>query len=216
MRRLVLALAAVVAVIGQAAAHSELWGQRASLFEVLPVDSTDIVMVGNSLTHGCEWAELFGMANVKNRGINGDIVSGIAERIDPVLDGHPAKLFLLAGVNDISHHLTADSIATAMATLVDHIIERSPSTRLYLQACLPINNDFKRYKNLAGTEQVLLDYNEALRAIAASRGITFIDTFPAFADAEGRLDASLTNDGLHLLGPGYLRWRQLLLPYILE
>ena len=49
--------------------YTELWGQRATIFEALPVDTNDIVMLGNSLTHGCEWHELLGMPNVLNRGI---------------------------------------------------------------------------------------------------------------------------------------------------
>ena len=42
-----------------------------SLFEVLPVYSSDIVFLGNSITDGCEWAELFNNRHVKNRGISG-------------------------------------------------------------------------------------------------------------------------------------------------
>ena len=61
--------------------YTELWGQRATIFEALPVDTNDIVMLGNSLTHGCEWHELLGMPNVLNRGIIGDDVPGIYERL---------------------------------------------------------------------------------------------------------------------------------------
>lgn len=219
MRSILLALTAAIALtaaVKAASPYPAIYDQRATLFEVLPVDSTDIVFVGNSLTHGCEWHELFGMPNVKNRGINSDIIQGIRERIDPIVNGRPAKIFLIAGVNDISHHLTADSLATAMASLVDYIMEKTPQTKLYLESCLPFNNDFGRYKNLFGTEQVLLDYNKRLEQIAADRGITFINVFPALADAGGRLDPRYTNDGLHLLGPGYLVWRDVLLPYVLE
>ena len=58
------------------AQRGELWGQRASLFEMLGTDSTSIVFLGNSLTHGCEWHELFGNPHIVNRGINGDVVDG--------------------------------------------------------------------------------------------------------------------------------------------
>lgn len=58
--------------------YGELYYQRASLFEALGVDSTNIVFLGNSLTHGCEWHELLGMPNVVNRGINGDIIEGLS------------------------------------------------------------------------------------------------------------------------------------------
>jgi len=194
----------------------ELYGQRASLFELLPVDSKDIVFVGNSLTHGCEWSELFGMPNIKNRGINGDIIEGINQRIGPVLRGKPAKIFLLVGVNDVSHNLSADSIATAAGKLIDRIRTESPETKLYVQSLLPINNSFRRYKNIFNKEQVIRDINAKIKAMAEQKGFTWINCRPIFADANDNLDPQFTNDGLHLLGQAYLAWRDFLMPYILE
>lgn len=196
--------------------YTELYYQRASLFDVLPVDSNSIVMLGNSLTHGCEWHELFGMPNVLNRGINGDIVQGIRERIEPIVKGHPKKIFLLTGVNDVSHHLTADSIVTALGSLISYIREQTPETQLYVESLLPINNSFKRYKNIFGKEQVIRDINAKLEGVVKSKGATWINVYPAFCDEESNLRSDLTNDGLHLLGPGYMIWRDLLLPYVRE
>lgn len=196
--------------------YTELYYQRASLFDMLPVDSNSIVMLGNSLTHGCEWHELFGMPNVLNRGINGDIVQGIRERVEPIVKGHPKKIFLLSGVNDVSHNLTADSIVEALGSLISYIREQTPETKLYVESLLPINNSFKRYKNIFGKEQVIRDINAKLEGVVKSKGATWINVYPAFCDEESNLRSDLTNDGLHLLGPGYMIWRDLLLPYILE
>ena len=109
--------------------YNELYYQRASLFDALGVDSTDIVFLGNSLTHGCEWHELFDMPNIKNRGINGDIVEGIQERLASVTAGKPRKIFLLCGVNDVSHNLTADSIVTSLSDLIGRIRRETPGTQ---------------------------------------------------------------------------------------
>ncbi len=68
------------------------------------ITSKDIVMLGNSLTEGGgDWFTVSGKKNVRNRGIIGDEVMGIYDRLHQILPGHPAKLFLLIGVNDISH-----------------------------------------------------------------------------------------------------------------
>lgn len=195
---------------------NELYYQRATLFDTLGTDSTSIVFLGNSLTHGCEWHELLGMPNVLNRGINGDIAEGIDLRLDGILHGRPAKIFLMCGANDVSHDLSADSIASAVEGLVDRIINESPSTRLYLQSMLPINNSFGRYKKMTGKEQVIRDINTRLEAMAARKGITWINLYPLLADADGNLRADLTNDGLHLLGPAYLIWRDAVLPFVKE
>lgn len=212
----VCALAAVAQTTPDKPKYTELYYQRASLFDVLGVDSTNIVFLGNSLTHGCEWHELLGMPNVVNRGINGDVVQGILERIDPIVNGHPAKIFLLSGANDVSHDLSADSIATAIGNLIDYIKTKSPSTRIYLQSMLPINNSFGRYKLMAGKEQVIRDINARLEPMAGEKGVRWINLYPYFCDADGNLRADFTNDGLHLLGPAYLVWRDIVMPYVLE
>lgn len=190
--------------------------QRATLFDRLPVSSDAIVMLGNSITNGCEWHELLGNPKVINRGISGDIVEGVQTRLASVLAGKPHKIFLMIGVNDVSHDLTADSIANSIGELVHRIRTESPDTRLYLQSCLPINQSFGCYHRLDGKEQVVRDINSQLRQIADREGATWIDLYPLLADENGNLNPAYTNDGLHLLGPGYLMWRDAILPYINE
>ena len=78
--------------------YSTFYYQRATLFEELPVTSSDIIFLGNSITNGAEWAELFKNKHVKNRGISGDICMGVYDRLDAILKGKPAKIFLLIGI----------------------------------------------------------------------------------------------------------------------
>lgn len=218
------AVAAVIAFVGLTAAaqavttpkYNEFYWQRASLFDVLPVDSTAIVMLGNSLTNGAEWHELFNDHRVVNRGITGDIVQGVKDRLAPVVQGHPDKIFLIIGANDISHHLTADSIAGAIVDLVRTIRKESPRTRLYVESVLPINNSFGRYKNMKDKEPVIKEINTIIAPLVQQEGATWLDITPLFSDADGNLDARYTNDGLHLLGPGYIVWRDFLAPYVKE
>ncbi len=198
------------------APHNELYYQRSSLFAELPIEANDIVFLGDSQTQGCEWHELFGMPNIKNRGINGDIIPGFLERVDPIVNGHPKKIFILGGANDVSHNLTADSVAHDMAILVDYIRKHSPESKIYVQTMLPINNSFGRYKTMAGKEDVIRQYNALLPAMAAEKGFTLIDAYTHFADKDGNLPKEYTNDGLHVMGPGYIHWRKLLLPYVVE
>lgn len=192
------------------------YGQRASLFDMLPMDSQSIVMLGNSITNGCEWAELLGNSNVVNRGISGDTVEGIQARLGSIIKAAPAKIFLMIGVNDVSHDLSADSIATSIGELVHRIRNESPATKLYLQSLLPVNQNFGRFRKLDGKEQVIRDINAILPAIAEREGATFINLYPLLADEQGNLSSEYTNDGLHLLAPAYLLWRDAILPYINE
>ncbi len=190
------------------------YARRATLFEQLPIGKKDIVMLGNSLTDGCEFNELLGNRHIKNRGIVGDIVQGLIDRIDPIIKGQPRKLFIMSGVNDISHNVTADSIARAMEKLIVMVKQGSPRTRIYLQSLLPFNNDVREWKLLKGQEHVVVEANILLEQVAKRQGVTWINLYPLFVDEKGRLRAQLTNDGLHLMGEGYLIWRDAIKPYL--
>ena len=197
--------------------YNEFYYQRSTLFEMLPVDSDDIVFLGDSQTNGCEWHEMLGNPNVKNRGISSDVIQGFADRVQRIIDGRPAKLFILGGVNDISHDLTPDSIATAMRNLIVKVRRGTPATKVYLQSLLPIDNSFRRYKAMTGKESVIVETNKLLKKVAEETGATWIDLYSRMVDpATGNMRKGMTNDGLHLLGAGYAVWRDAVLPYVEE
>ena len=172
------------------------------------IGNKDIVMLGNSLTeNGGDWAARLGNKNVRNRGIIGDEVMGVYDRLHQILPVHPAKLFLLIGVNDVSHDLTTDTIVGMIRVTVERIQKESPDTKLYLQSLLPINESFGRYKRLAGKTNMIPEINKQLEELAKEKGLTYINLFPLFTE-KGRnvLRAELTTDGLHLKEEGYKIW----------
>ena len=105
-------LAALLAAALPTLAQSSYNFQRRSLFEVLPIHSGDIVFLGNSITDGGEWNELLANPRVKNRGISGDRSGWLLDRLDPIVGGHPKKLFLMIGVNDLLNQNRAFSRTT--------------------------------------------------------------------------------------------------------
>lgn len=221
MKRLFLILIAAISLIPMAEAQQREWAnndpyyaRRVTLFELLPIGKKDIVFLGNSLTDGCEFNELFGNPNIKNRGIVGDIVQGFIDRIDPIIKGQPKKLFIMGGVNDISHDVSGDSIARAMEKLIVMVKKGSPRTKIYLQSMLPFNNEVREWKLLKDREQVVVEGNKALEEVAKRQGVTWINLYPLMVDGNGRLKREFTNDGLHLMGPAYAVWRDAVKPYV--
>ena len=216
MKRILLwAVLAVMSLTAAAQANQDpYYARRATLFDQLPIGKKDIVMLGNSLTDGCEFNELLGNRHIKNRGIVGDIVQGLIDRIDPIIKGQPKKLFIMSGVNDISHDVSADSIARVTEKLIVLVKQGSPRTKIYLQSLLPFNNDVREWKLLKGRDHVVVEANILLEQVARRQGVTWINLYPLFADENGHLRAELTNDGLHLMGEGYLIWRDAIRPYI--
>ncbi|MDE6271708.1 MAG: hypothetical protein K2M31_01720 [Muribaculaceae bacterium] len=202
----------------QVHAQDAYWHQRVSLFDRLPVGNDDIVFLGNSITDGGEFQELFEMDNVLNRGIRSDRINGVRKRLDQVTSGHPKKIFLLIGINDVADsRQTPSSLADMYEQLVRDIREKSPETTLYIQSVMPINNDFKRYKSLYGREEIIPALNEKLKDIADRNGAVYIDLWPALADpSSGKMKKQFTSDGLHLTGAGYRAWTDAVKEYLLE
>jgi lysophospholipase L1-like esterase len=48
--------------------------------------------------------------------------------------------------------------------------------------------------------------NKLLRKLSIDQNVSFINLYPLFLDGQGRLDARLTHDGLHLNPEGYKVW----------
>lgn len=209
-------LVTLLAAQAQNRKYSTFYYQRATLFEQLPVTSEDIIFLGNSITNGGEWCELFDNKHVKNRGISGDVCLGVYDRLDAILKGKPAKIFLLIGINDVSRGTPADTIVQRIGMITQKIKQECPKTKLYLQSVLPVTDHYKMFGGHTAHWQEVKRINEGLARLAAAEGVTYIDLYSHFVDpSTGKMNINYTNDGLHLLGKGYVKWAEIVKPYVI-
>ena len=101
-----------------------------------------------------------------------------------------------------------------MNELLTLIQTRCPNTELYVQSILPFNNEVRLWKGLQGCEAVVPEANAKIKKLCQEKNIPFIDIYSLMVDEKGNLKKEYTNDGLHLMGPAYLIWRDALLPYV--
>ena len=181
-----------------------------------PINSKSIVMLGNSITEaGGKWAQKMNNKHIRNRGINGDNVRGVNDRLDEIIKGKPQKIFLMIGINDVSHHLSSDFIVNDISELIEKIKLNSPRTRVYLQSILPINESFGQYTRLNGRSSQVPEINSKLKTLARNWNLTYIDLFPLFVEPDTHiLRANFTGDGIHISEEGYEIWRKELEKYI--
>lgn len=212
-----LQLMIVSTLLAQSPKYSTFYYQRASLFEKLPVTSKDIVFLGNSITNGGEWMELLGSTNMKNRGISGDVTLGVYDRLSPIISGEPDKIFLLIGINDLSRNISEDTIVMNIGIILDKIKLESPLTRIYLQSIMPVNDRFGMFEGATKKWAVIKPLNERLKLLAESKNAVYVDLFADLVEpGTEKLNPEYTNDGLHLLGDGYLKWVEIIKPYLEE
>lgn len=186
---------------------STYYHQRVSLFRALPQTKGDIIFLGNSITDGGEWSELFNDLRVKNRGISSDRTVSVLNRLDEVYKRNPAKVFLLIGINDLARKVSADSVVKNIIWITELIKGKSPQTKLYVQSIFPVNETFGLFDGHTRKRSEILQVNKALFDSAVKYHYNYIDVFSALADTTGRLNTDYTNDGLHLTGAGYLKWK---------
>jgi len=184
------------------------------LFNSYPNSTKDIIFLGNSITARNDWNELLQMPNVRNRGISGDITFGVLDRLDEVIEGHPAKVFVLVGINDISRNIPDSVILHNYKRIIDRIKAGSPQTKIYFQTLMPVNNTFTQFKSHYNKDEHIAAVNEGLKKLGAQEHITVIDLHQHFLDSEGRLKKEYTLDGLHPNAAGYAVWKKILLPYL--
>lgn len=193
---------------------STYYHQRATLFNVLPKTNDDIIFIGNSITDGGEWSELFNDLQIKNRGISGDISAGVLNRIDEVANRKPAKVFLMIGVNDLARGISADSVVKNILLIASYLRQETPSSKLFIQSILPVNDFYNKFQGHTGKAKQIKEVNDALSKNAAAYHFTYIDLHSFFCNEEGKLKRELSNDGLHLKGEGYLLWKHLVFSYV--
>lgn len=194
--------------------HSTYYYQRASHFELLPITSKDIIFLGNSITDGAEWIELFDNRHIKNRGISGDTTQGVYDRLDTILKGSPKKIFLMIGINDIGRGQNNQYVTDGIQRIIRKIKTDSPRTKLYIQSILPVNPIFGKFNGHTSQWKRIPSLNKALKLLSEVEGVTYIDLYSSFVNEEGKMDTEYSNDGLHLLGKGYNVWKNILLPYL--
>jgi hexosaminidase len=182
--------------------QNERWVSQYYEYSVQP---SDVVFLGDSITEGGNWDELFPGLSVRNRGISGDVTAGVLKRLHQVADGRPAKVFLLIGTNDLDRDVSDGDIVRNIVRVADDLHAVSPDTELFVQSILPRAREYRER-----IEQL----NSRLR-LAIRGKAEWIDLYPLFLDPEhGSIRNDLSNDELHLLGAGYLLWRDTLEEYV--
>ena len=210
MKRIViLFLAALFAASGASAQkfHNAYYDTRRAAHDEEGLQQGAIVFLGNSITEQGWWSLLLKRGDVENRGIGGDNTFGMIDRLPDILKSKPRKIFLMAGINDLTGGQPVDTIVMNITRMADMVHEAVPGCRLYIQSVLPVNTRRLAYPGLKGHNPQVRTLNARLVQLCdAKPWCTFVDLVPLLSDADGELRIDLTKDGIHLHPVGYVIW----------
>jgi hexosaminidase len=179
---------------------------RIDQFRQLPTTTQpELVMLGDSLTDRGEWHELLG-SGVANRGIAGETLASVVQRLDTVIALKPKTVAIMLGVNDLLAGESVDVCIARYAEVVTALQRSAPRPRIIVQGVLPVGRDIR-----VSADAIRL-FNTKLGALCAAHSCEVIDLYPAFVASDGFMKTELTTDGVHLTGRGYTLWASLLRP----
>ncbi|MGM0376852.1 MAG: GDSL-type esterase/lipase family protein [Bacteroidota bacterium] len=190
--------------------QNDYYQNKVMMHETVKVTPWNVVFLGNSIIERGMWSEWFPAVPVLNRGIGGDNVWGVYNRLEPVLKGEPAKIFLLIGINDLGRGIPVKMIASKYEQIIKKVIAESPDTRMVLQTVLPLNEENLAFDYLEGATPQIEALNRHIRAFAEQYKLSLVDLHKHFADDESQMPEGFVVDGLHLNAEGYREWLKLL------
>lgn len=178
--------------------------QKNSLFEILPGPKR-IVFLGDSITAGCEWAELFPGIDIANRGIHVDTTSGALHRLKQIIDLKPEKVFIMLGINEILNGVSLETTGSNYKRIIEEL--KANGIKVFVQSTLFLGKSLSQKNSLVG------ELNKVLKEFCNQSMVVFIDLNEVLAK-DGFLRDEFTNEGLHLMGSGYLKWKETIAPFL--
>jgi lysophospholipase L1-like esterase len=181
---------------------------RRQHFDAVGIAKGRVLFLGDSITEGGMWPDLFPDLATSNRGIGGEATYDLLERVDAAIND-PAAVSLLIGTNDLHgpRELRAPAkIVERTDEIVRRIREAAPSALILVNSVLP------RTVHFAGRIRKI---NEGYRTVAVKHDAEYVDLWPAFVGASGdAIKPEYSKDNLHLTPAGYLAWAEVLRPLL--
>lgn len=177
-------------------------------FDINPTSNDNIVFMGDSHTEWFDLQKAFGDENIQNRGIGGYNTIDLLKLLPKAVSGHPKKLFIEIGFNDLRQNIPIDTIAKNINKIVTYIKDKSPATIIYLHTIPPyISKHYQLNKNAALLNKYITD-------LAYQKGCTLIDINSNLSHNGSVIPDYVRADSVHLNEKAYVKWVELLKPYL--
>ncbi|TAE08671.1 MAG: hypothetical protein EAZ95_16945 [Bacteroidetes bacterium] len=188
--------------------------RRNQQFSALPAEEGSCFFWGDSRMEGANWDELLETPKAKNRGNADATLQDFQKNLPAIAQAKPAKLFLLVGYQDLVAGKKPDDVYKEYVALLTEIKKQLPKTRLYLHNIPPTAPDLN--KQTTNSDQIVI-LNGKLKDLAQKFELFYIDLWSGLVgEGTQAINPKYTNDGYHLNGAGYIRWKTLVEQYVKE
>lgn len=209
---------AIMPVVQDAPWAQSWWMPRhgAKIAERKAMGEVDLLMIGDSITHGFEsagaavWAEHYAPRKALNLGFSGDRTEHVIWRLQngAIDDIDPKLAVIMIGTNNTGHRQeTAEHTAAGIRRIIAEVRLRHPGTKVLLLGIFP---------RAATPDAPLRRLNDEINAIIAGfadgESVHYLDIADAFLDDDGVLSKEIMPDLLHPNARGYELWAEAMEP----
>lgn len=177
-----------------------------------PIQASDTVFVGDSLTESFNFYAHFKRHDLRNRGVSGSLTDHVIYRMEEISNAGPARIFLMIGINDLFSGQDPEDILENTKKILHHFQETTSVSELFFQSILPVNVS-KMFED-EGINLKIYAINHEMENYCKENSIQFINLHPEFLGMNGEMDARYTYDGVHLTDEGYTQWAAMLMPLL--
>lgn len=176
-----------------------------------PPPQHGILFIGSSSIR--KWTSLardFPTHKVFNRGFGGSQISDSIYFFDRIVAPYKPKVIVFyAGSNDINARKTAAQVIEDWKTFVGKVEAALPETKIAFISIDTSPSRWKQHETVIAANQAIAEF------MSQDNRRTFIDTYHALLDADGRPRPELyVADRLHLNARGYAIWASIIGPYL--
>ena len=169
----------------------------------------EYIFLGDSITNNYTLQKYYPEYPIINSGIGGDKTTDVLDELDNrVFKYNPKKVFLLIGINDLTHFKSPDYVAHNIELITKKIRIKFPKCKIYVESIYPVNYSWKnRYNETVPSMDTMINNikitNNRIQEICEKHNYQYINTYASLVDDNNLLKEEYSKDGIHLSDEGY-------------
>jgi lysophospholipase L1-like esterase len=169
--------------------------------------SDKVLFIGDSITHGTDWAKFINFAAVENIAVPGFLTDDVLAQMVQIREINPKVISMLIGTNDFGNieiDRTGEDTGERVLQIINEILNELPEVKIVVSPILP--------RSAAFTQRIQTA-NKIVTSFIHER-VSYLDTWQVLAEDDYLRPEFLLQDGFdaHLSDEGYLAWAGVLIP----
>ena len=200
--------------------NNEGWWQNrhAEKVALMEKGDVDLLMIGDSITHGWEgqkevWEKFYAGRKILNYGFSGDRTEHVLWRLQnsPLDKINPKAITIMIGTNNIGHgSSTPKDAADGIQAIVELLQKQYPDAKIFVLYVFP--RDEKPDGNLRKKVDEINGYLPEM--IGKHKNVALVDIGYLFLNDDGVLPKDIMPDFLHPNKEGYIIWGNAVEPFL--